>query len=67
MCCVDRSQCTAEPLGFPYLSPLVLRKELEYVLDNEGDLGLASQNFLDLHPIIFWNLVSARGGCLWDR
>ncbi|XP_076443222.1 C-myc promoter-binding protein-like isoform X3 [Babylonia areolata] len=54
---MTRSSCTAEPLVFPYLSPLVLRKELEYVLDNEGDLCLAGQSFLDQHPIIFWNLV----------
>ncbi|KAL8562639.1 hypothetical protein ACOMHN_011211 [Nucella lapillus] len=54
---MTRSTCTAEPLVFPYLSPLVLRKELEYVLDHESDLCLASQAFLDQHPIIFWNLV----------
>jgi hypothetical protein len=50
--------CTAEPLVFPYLSPLVLRKELEYVQDHEGELCLTTQAFLDQHPIIFWNLVS---------
>ncbi|KAK7491704.1 hypothetical protein BaRGS_00016960 [Batillaria attramentaria] len=54
---MTRSTCTAEPLVFPYLSPLVLRKELEYVLDHEGDLGLADKSFVDQHPIIFWNLV----------
>ncbi|PVD19799.1 hypothetical protein C0Q70_20290 [Pomacea canaliculata] len=54
---MTRSTCTAEPQVFPYLSPLVLRKELEYVIDHEGDLCLASQSFLEQHPILFWNLI----------
>ncbi|XP_028280824.1 DENN domain-containing protein 4B isoform X1 [Parambassis ranga] len=40
-----------------YLSPLVLRKELESLLENEGDAVLAQPQFLDSHSIIFWNLV----------
>uniref|UniRef100_A0A8C9XE23 DENN domain containing 4B n=1 Tax=Sander lucioperca TaxID=283035 RepID=A0A8C9XE23_SANLU len=40
-----------------YLSPLVLRKELESLLENEGDAVLAKPQFLDKHSIIFWNLV----------
>lgn len=46
-----------EPVTVPYLCPLVLRKEIEYVLDHEGDLCLVNSNFLDHHPIIFWNLI----------
>ncbi|XP_034029821.1 DENN domain-containing protein 4B-like isoform X2 [Thalassophryne amazonica] len=40
-----------------YLSPLVLRKELESLLENEGESVLAQPQFLDNHSIIFWNLV----------
>lgn len=41
----------------PYLNPLVLRKELENILAQEGDLCLADSKFVDEHPIIYWNLV----------
>lgn len=41
----------------PYLSPLVLRKELENVLDVEGDQCLCSADFVDQHPIIYWNMI----------
>lgn len=40
-----------------YLSPLVLRKELESLLENEGEAVLAQPQFLENHCIIFWNLV----------
>ncbi|KAK5921632.1 hypothetical protein CgunFtcFv8_018981 [Champsocephalus gunnari] len=40
-----------------YLSPLVLRKELESLLENEGEAVLAQLQFLDNHSIIFWNLL----------
>ncbi|CAG2102287.1 unnamed protein product [Medioppia subpectinata] len=46
-----------EPITVPYLSPLVLRKEVENVLSNEGDLCLAKPEFVDEHPIIYWNLI----------
>ncbi|XP_067665838.1 C-myc promoter-binding protein-like isoform X2 [Haliotis asinina] len=52
-----RSACSIPPIVVPYLSPLVLRKELEYVLEHEGDQGLMSDTFVDEHPIIFWNLI----------
>ncbi|XP_013889825.1 DENN domain-containing protein 4B isoform X2 [Austrofundulus limnaeus] len=44
-------------VAVPYLSPLVLRKELESLLQNEGEAVLAQPQFLDNHSIIFWNLV----------
>jgi len=47
----------SEPITVPYLSPLVLRKEVENVLNNEGDLSLAKPEFVDEHPIIYWNLI----------
>ncbi|XP_018546279.1 DENN domain-containing protein 4C isoform X2 [Lates calcarifer] len=46
-----------KPVSVPYLSPLVLRKELETLLENEGDQVIYTHKFLSQHPIIFWNLV----------
>ncbi|XP_077085763.1 DENN domain-containing protein 4C isoform X2 [Siphateles boraxobius] len=46
-----------KPVSVPYLSPLVLRKELESLLENEGDQVIYTHKFLSQHPIIFWNLV----------
>ncbi|KAM4707264.1 DENN domain-containing protein 4C [Discoglossus pictus] len=45
------------PVSVPYLSPLVLRKELESLLENEGDQVVHTSTFINQHPIIFWNLV----------
>uniref|UniRef100_A0A4W3IL36 DENN domain containing 4C n=1 Tax=Callorhinchus milii TaxID=7868 RepID=A0A4W3IL36_CALMI len=45
------------PVSVPYLSPLVLRKELESLLENEGDQVIHNSTFINQHPIIFWNLV----------
>lgn len=47
----------ADNLSVPYLNPLVLRKELENILVEEGDLSLRKSTFVDEHPIIYWNLV----------
>ncbi|CAH1254829.1 DENND4A [Branchiostoma lanceolatum] len=46
-----------DPITVPYLSPLVLRKEVENVLESEGDSSLTRPDFVDQHPIIYWNLV----------
>ncbi|XP_059175124.1 C-myc promoter-binding protein-like isoform X1 [Physella acuta] len=54
---MSRSASSSEPVVVPYLSPLVLRKEVEYVLDHESNLCLASDGFVEEHPIIFWNLI----------
>uniref|UniRef100_A0A673JFG0 DENN/MADD domain containing 4B n=1 Tax=Sinocyclocheilus rhinocerous TaxID=307959 RepID=A0A673JFG0_9TELE len=40
-----------------YLSPLVLRKEMESLLENEGEAVLSQVQLLDSHSILFWNLV----------
>ncbi|KAG9486654.1 hypothetical protein GDO78_006828 [Eleutherodactylus coqui] len=45
------------PVSVPYLSPLVLRKELESLLENEGEQVIHTATFINQHPIIFWNLV----------
>lgn len=41
----------------PYLSPIVLRKELESVFESSGDSCAANSQFVDEHPIIYWNLL----------
>lgn len=50
-------QPPCDPFSVPYLNPLVLRKELENILTQEGDLSLAEWKFVDEHPIIYWNLI----------
>ena len=45
------------PISVPYLSPLVLRRELEGILEQEGDVCLSQASFVDQHPIIYWNMV----------
>ncbi|XP_067303833.1 DENN domain-containing protein 4B-like [Pseudorasbora parva] len=40
-----------------YLSPLVLRKEMESLLENEGEAVLSQVQLLDSHSILFWNLL----------
>ncbi|XP_043207829.1 DENN domain-containing protein 4C-like [Amphibalanus amphitrite] len=46
-----------DPITLPYLSPLVLRKEVENVMDHDGQGCLSAATFVDEHPIIYWNLV----------
>lgn len=46
-----------EPITVPYLNPLVLRKELENVLSQEGDTCLTKHQFIEEHPIVYWNLI----------
>ncbi|KAJ8417619.1 hypothetical protein AAFF_G00224620 [Aldrovandia affinis] len=46
-----------DPVTVPYLSPLVLWKELESLLENEGDQAITVCGMVDQHPIIFWNLL----------
>lgn len=48
---------SGEAFSVPYLNPLVLRKELENILAQEGDLTLSDSKFVEEHPIIYWNLV----------
>ncbi|CAG9790939.1 unnamed protein product [Diatraea saccharalis] len=51
------NQTQAEILSVPYLNPLVLRKEFESILGREGDACLAEPEFVESHPIVYWNLV----------
>ncbi|KAF5279524.1 hypothetical protein FQR65_LT03346 [Abscondita terminalis] len=54
---IKQNSSAGEPFSVPYLNPLVLRKELENILTQEGDLSLADAKFVENHPIIYWNLV----------
>ncbi|XP_050331360.1 DENN domain-containing protein Crag isoform X2 [Bactrocera neohumeralis] len=47
----------SDSLTIPYLNPLVLRKELENILTQEGDIALVKPSFVEEHPIIYWNLL----------
>lgn len=53
----NMSAPASDPVTIPYLSPLVLWKELESLLVNEGDQAISSPSVVDQHPIVFWNLV----------
>uniref|UniRef100_T1KBU8 UDENN domain-containing protein n=1 Tax=Tetranychus urticae TaxID=32264 RepID=T1KBU8_TETUR len=46
-----------EPFTVPYLSPIVLRKELENVFESEGDSCVLKPEFVDDHPILYWNML----------
>lgn len=54
---LPRKDTEVSPVSVPYLSPLVLWKEVENVIENEGETCLKSPSFVSEHPIIFWNLV----------
>lgn len=54
---LDRPKESLEPITVPYLNPLVLRKELESVLSQEGDACLTKHRFIQEHPIVYWNLI----------
>ena len=45
-------------LSLPYLSPVVLRKELEMLVEQHGEDCLNSSRLVDNHAVIFWNLAS---------
>ncbi|XP_059352777.1 DENN domain-containing protein Crag-like isoform X2 [Daphnia carinata] len=51
------SPVTFGPISVPYLSPLVLRRELEGILEQEGDVCLTQASFVDQHSIIYWNML----------
>ncbi|XP_069704600.1 DENN domain-containing protein Crag [Periplaneta americana] len=53
----EQAPVELEPITVPYLNPLVLRKEFENILHNEGDACLTQPCFVDEHPIIYWNMV----------
>lgn len=51
------SPIISEAITIPYLSPLVLRRELESIIEKEGDACLGDDNCVDDHPHVYWNLV----------
>ena len=54
---LDEPKELPEPITVPYLNPLVLRKEMENVLSQEGDACLTKHRFILEHPIVYWNLI----------
>lgn len=54
---LDQPKESLEPITVPYLNSLVLRKELESVLGQEGDACLTKHRFIQEHPIVYWNLI----------
>lgn len=55
--CSEPKYESLNTLSVPYFSPIVLRKEIENVLEIEGDSCLAKPGFLDDHPMLYWNLL----------
>lgn len=55
--CLQSASRLVENGAWAYLSPLVLRKELESLVENEGSEVLALPELPAAHPIIFWNLL----------
>lgn len=55
--CLQSASRRVENGAWAYLSPLVLRKELESLVENEGSEVLALPELPAAHPIIFWNLL----------
>lgn len=41
----------------PYLSPMVLRKEVESLISQDGTKILEKEELVRERPIIYWNLV----------
>jgi len=58
MCFCVSSDVVKYSLSFPYLSPVVLRKELEKLMEQHGEDCLDGSQLVDNHAIIFWNLVT---------
>ena len=55
---VSRAPEEREIITVPYLNPLVLRKELENMFENDGITTLQFPEVVQEKSIIFWNLVS---------
>jgi len=55
----SRLQSSSPPITIHYLSPLVLRKELENIIEtpDQNNNDLYKIDFKEKHPILFWNLI----------
>jgi hypothetical protein len=55
----SRPRSSTAPISVHYLSPLVLRKELENIIDtpDPNTNHFYQLDFMEQHPILFWNLV----------
>lgn len=48
---------SSPPLVVPYLSPVVLRKEVESLMSQDGSHALQREELVRDRPIMYWNLV----------
>jgi hypothetical protein len=53
----DEDNVLRYQLSVPYLSPIVLRKEIEMMIEQDGEECMNTSKFVDNHRDIFWNLV----------
>jgi hypothetical protein len=53
----DCSSTTLTNTSVPYLNPLNLRKEVETLLNNDGEEELKSVSLIINHSVLYWNLV----------
>ena len=60
---VTRAPEERDSLTITFVSPLVLRKELENMLENDGDITLQSPEVVEKKSVIFWNMVSVSELC----
>jgi hypothetical protein len=44
-------------LAITFMSPPILRKQLEKVIYSQGDTFLLERSFVDRHSELYWNLV----------
>lgn len=54
---VSRAPEERDNITVAYISPLVLRKEVENMLENDGDVSLQTPDIVHQKDIIYWNLV----------
>ncbi|XP_031552421.1 DENN domain-containing protein 4C-like [Actinia tenebrosa] len=54
---ITRAPEERDSITVAYVSPLVLRKELENMLENDGGVSLQSPDVVHQKDIIYWNLV----------
>uniref|UniRef100_A0A915N2R7 UDENN domain-containing protein n=1 Tax=Meloidogyne javanica TaxID=6303 RepID=A0A915N2R7_MELJA len=54
--CVDDANLNIQAFTVPYVNPLVLRRELETLLIEDGLSILGRPSMRISHPIIFWNM-----------
>ncbi|CAI2349882.1 unnamed protein product [Caenorhabditis sp. 36 PRJEB53466] len=52
----EKTSTNEEAFEVAFVSPLVLRRELETILTNDKD-AMKNESLKETHPIVFWNLI----------